>query len=89
MRILSDVTHVAKKNHPCDACRQRNRSNCVKKDMSADDWLIVEAAKADNWKILRGQVYRKAVFVHEGELVTYRARLGMDALCLKNELFDK
>ena len=43
---------------------------------------------ADKWKIRPGQRYRCVVFRDGRELVTQRARLDMDALCQRYDLYD-
>ena len=45
-------------------------------------------AKADKWKIRPGQRYRCLVFRDGRDLVTQRARLDMDSLCQKHDLYD-
>ena len=89
MEVLRDTIQTAKKFYPCDACHQWDRSGYGQNDVSADEWLTVEGAMADKWKIRRGQEYRKVVYKDGGDLVTYRARLDMDALCQRHELFDE
>jgi hypothetical protein len=86
--VLRDTVQTARKHYPCDACHAWLRSNYGKNDVTADEWLTVEGAQADRWKIRPGTDYRKVVYV-DGGLYTYRARLDMDALCLKYELFDE
>lgn len=89
MQTLNDSTQTAQKAYVCDACRAWDRSGYGKNDVSAAEWLTVQAAKADHWLILAGQQYRKIVYVDCGDLMTYRARLDMDALCAKHDLFDE
>lgn len=88
MFILSDTTHRAKKFYQCDACAAWNQDGIRERDVSAEDWLIVQACKADAWKIKPGHKYRRVIY-KDGGLVTYRGRLDMDALCLRHGLFDE
>jgi hypothetical protein len=88
MTPIKDTTQYASKLYPCDACAAWHRSGYGQQDVSEDDWLIIEGAKADKWKILKGEQYRKIVYKDGGEFVTYRARIDMDALCLRLKLFD-
>ena len=44
--------------------------------------------RADKCKIRPGQRYRCVVFRDGRELVTQRARLDMDALCQRHDLYD-
>ena len=89
MRILSDKIQRAKKSYPCDASHTWLDSSYRQIDVSADDWLIVQGAKADKWKIIAGQEYRKVVYIYGGDLMTYRARLDMDSLCTRLKFFDE
>jgi len=89
-RILSEKIVTAKKVYLCDASAQWGRAGYTISDCeTADQRLHVEAAEADGWKILPGQAYRKVVGIYEGELYTYRARPGMDAVCYALDLFDE
>jgi len=88
MTPLKDTTQIASKDCACDACAAWHRSGYGQSDVSADDWLIIEGAQADKWKIRKGEQYRKIVYKDGGEFVTYRARIDMDALCLRLKLFD-
>ena len=89
-RVLSDRIVKAMKPYPCDASAVWNNAS-----MSANDCVTVEhqmflsAAEADNWRILRGQSYRKVMGIYEGEFCTFRARVGMDALCQYFGLYDE
>lgn len=88
-RVLSDKIVTARKHYLCNASEQWWRSGYSIDDCdTSDQKQIVEAAKADKWKILPGQKYRKVTGIHEGELCTYRARCGMDSVCLELGLFD-
>ena len=89
MTPLKDTTQYASKFYPCNACAAWHRSGYGQQDVSADDWLIIEGAQADKWKIRRGAQYRKIVYKDGGEFVTYRARIDMDALAMRLELFEE
>lgn len=88
MDALKDTKQYATKFYKCDACEVWNLSGYGKDDVIADDWLIIEGAQADRWKIRKGAQYRKVVYKDGGEFVTYRARIDMDALCHRLELFE-
>ncbi len=88
MKILSDMTHTARKFYHCDACYAWVDSGLGESDVTADEWLVVQAAEADGWKIRASTKYRKVV-IKDAELRTFRFRLDMDALCQRNELYDE
>lgn len=89
-RILSDAIVTARKRYRCDASEQWLRSGYTVDDCETDEQrLMVNAAEADKWCILPGQAYRKMVGIYEGEIYTYRARPGMDAVCNDLDLFEE
>lgn len=88
-RILSDKLCVARKTYRCDASDQWRRSGYSTSDCETKDQaLLVEAAEADKWKILPGQVYRKVVGIYEGDFCVYRARPGMDSVAYELDMWD-
>lgn len=88
-RVLSQKNIVARKTHLCDASYHWRESGYALVDCDTDDQrLIVEAAQACGWKILPGQLYLRVTVIHEGSICTYRARIGMDAVCRDLGLFD-
>ncbi len=88
MFVLKDEVRTARKFYACDAselwCNYGPPSDAV----TADDRLVLDGVKADKWKIRPGQRYRCVVFRDGRELVTQRARLDMDALCQRHDLYD-
>ena len=90
-RILSDKIVTAKKQHRCDASAQWWQSGYTAVHCeTADQRLLVEAAEADKWRILPGQAYRHVTAIDDrGELVTYKARPGMDAVCAELDMWDE
>ena len=89
-RVFMDKIVTAKKHYRCDASEQWRRAGYTVDDCkTSEQRLMVEAAEADKWRILPGQAYRKVTGIHEGDFCTYRARVGMDAVCNDLELFDE
>lgn len=86
--IISDKIVTARKAHRCDACRTWIDSNYSEADCTDKQRMAVAEAEADNWRILPGQKYLKMVYVECGDLMTYRARPDMDAVCNELDLFD-
>lgn len=89
MTPLRATWQIASKDYACDACAAWHRSGYGQQDVGADDWLIIEGAQADKWKIRKGEQYRKIVYKDGGEFVTYRARIDMDALAMRLDLFEE
>lgn len=88
-RVLSRKKVLSKKVHICDASYYWCESGYALEDCDTNDQrLIVEAALADGWKILPGQLYLRVNGIHEGSICSYKARIGMDAVCRDLGLFD-
>jgi len=88
MHFLSEKIVTAKKHYECDASRVFLQSGYGENELSADDWLIVQGCEADKWKIKPAQKYRKTVYVDMGKIWTFRARLDMDSICVRYEMYD-
>ena len=88
MFVLKDEVRTARKFYHCDASWMWNNYGPPSDAVTAVDRLVLDGAKADKWKIRPGQRYRCVVFRDGRELVTQRARLDMDALCQRHDLYD-
>ena len=87
--VVSDKIVCARKPHRCHASDWWDNLGMALTDCQTDDQRqIVQAAQADKWRILPGQSYRKIVYVEDGAVRTYRARVGMDSVCRELDLFD-
>jgi hypothetical protein len=76
--VLTDKLVQARKHYRCDASDRWHANGYTIDDCeTSEQRLIVEAADADKWRILPGQMYRRITGVFNGKLTTYRARPGM------------
>ena len=89
MQVLSNTIQTARKHYSCDACQVFLRSNYGRDDVSADDWLVIEGAQADRWKITPGSKYRKMVLKDGDDILTVRNRLDVESVCKRHDLFDE
>ena len=87
MRTLSDTIHTARRDYTCDASHTFLAIGFGPKELDDSDWEIVRKAEADGFKIKAGTKYRKVVYT-DGGLETFRARLDMDDICLRNQCYD-
>lgn len=87
MRVLSSTIQTARKHYPCDACHTFLQSNYGRDDVSAEDWLVIEGAQADRWKITPGSKYRKMVLKDGDDILTVRHRLDVESVCERHDLF--
>ena len=77
-RVLTDKLVQARKHYRCDASYWWGRAGYNLGDCeTGDQRLFVEAAQADKWRILPGQMYRLIKGVVDGKMKTYRARPDM------------
>jgi hypothetical protein len=88
MTVLSDTIQTSMAFYPCDACEIWLNTGYDKPDVSVGDWLVIEGARADKWKIRKGVKYRKIISIDNGQFSTYRARLDMDNLCNRLDLYE-
>ena len=88
MFVLTDEVRTARKFYDCDACEMWRSYGPPDKELTADERLVLDGVRADKCKIRPGQRYRCVVFRDGRELVTQRARLDMDALCQRHDLYD-
>jgi hypothetical protein len=87
-RCLSEKIVTARKDYICDASIWWLNSECDAEELHSDDQLAeVKAAEADNWMIRKGQTYLRGTGVIDGEIFTYRARIGMNRVCAELDLF--
>lgn len=89
MTLLSNQTRTARKHHACDAWHWFDRSNYGCIDVSADDWLVIEAVRTDGGRILPGMQYIHQVSVDGDGFGDFKARLDMHGICLKYDLYPK
>ena len=89
MEILTDKLVMAKRPYTCCACSAWLTNANNDEPLTPDERLILDAVKADGWKILKGQVYRRITEKRDGELGTIRMRQDMDSLVSKYELWDE
>ena len=55
--------------------------------LSFKQWRSIAESIRDNWKIKKGQLHEAQVCKYEGEIYTFRNKIGLAAICHKFELF--
>ena len=86
--IFKDEMRQARTRYKCDAFDWFESCDVPKEDLTADQQLLLDAARADKGRILPGQMYSYRRGVHDGEMFTWRSRPGMDSLCSDHGLYD-
>ena len=88
MRVLSDDEVQARKFYTCDAYVAWCQAGPSDAEVAPDERLVLEGVRADKGKIRAGQRYRRVRFNDGNGIEVWRARLDMNSLCHKYELFD-
>ena len=84
---VKDVTAV--KDHRCDSCMLWLESGLSLRDCNSEQIEVIERAKADGFKILKGQKYVKVTVKYDGALQTFKHRPDMYRVCDELELFEE
>lgn len=91
MQIMWDISTqtkpVARKQYHCEASDWIGNC-CDLSEVSAEDLAVIQKAQAEGNKILPGDNYLKVTGKWEGEFTTFRARLDLDSICRKYNLYD-
>ncbi len=87
--VLSVKDVTAAKDHYCDSCRLWLESGLHLRDCNNEQKEAIELAKADGFKILKGQKYIKVTVKYDGVLQTFKHRPDMYKVCDELELFEE
>lgn len=85
--LLGSKIVKARKEHDCDASHWVSESNFGEIDFDKEDWEIIQKAKSENWKIKKGDEYIFCKGKHDGEFTVTRARLDLNKICIKYDLY--
>lgn len=86
---VENVTYPkAKKHYPCQACEWLANAPIEDEDLTDDERLCLDAARADHWKILPGQKYIKIRGKFDGEWQTFRARIDVNEICKRHGIYE-
>lgn len=78
---------TARKDYRCDAWHWIANSDFSEEDYEPEDWQIIENARKEGFKILKGTQYIKNKGIWEGEWSVSRARKDLDVICRKYGLY--
>ncbi len=79
---------VARKDYQCQAAFWIDNDGGTEGDYEPEDWAAIEKARAENWMIKKGTQYTKTEGKWEGEFEVFRARLDLDAICNKYDIYQ-
>ena|SRR5688572_19272514 len=82
----------ANKDHK-DSCREfvlcmldeLRRNECGK--LTFKEWRLIAESIRDKWVIKKGQLHEVQINKMDGEIYTFRNKIGLASLCHKYELF--
>ena len=80
--LLTDKRPVARKEYHCMASDWIRECGWEDGDWSTDEATAIANAKRDGWKILKG-----ARYVYQTDMVTFRARVDLHAICLRHNFY--
>ena len=80
-------TPKARKDYHCDASDWI--SNYGEDEFTPEEWGIIQKAKLEKNKILKGTKYHKVTGKWEGEFSTFRARIDLNKICMANDIYEE
>ena len=87
LETLNSKTRTARKDHDCMASVWITNNDLGGSNFTFPEWRAIAKAKANDWKILRGQKYNWASCKQDGELFIWKAIPELEAICHKYEYF--
>ena len=76
---------IARKDYHCDASDWL--TNFDRNDFDKEELVIIDLAKTENNKILKGTKYIKVSGKWEGEFNTFRARIDLNTICADHDAY--
>ena len=78
---------MASKDYRCGAAEWIDNSGMDEEDFGVVDWEIIQQARKEKFMILKGTKYIKTKGIWEGEWEVFRARIDLDEICKKYDLY--
>lgn len=78
---------IARKEYRCDACEWLFNSGMVLRDFNFSERKMIARAIRDKGRIMPGQRYIMERQRINGRSRTFRARLDIDSICYRHELY--
>lgn len=86
-RHIRDTPRTARKDHPSEGWEYLDESDYMHYGLTFTEYRAVIAAKRNNWKILKGEVYTERVGTWEGEICHQRLIPAIDAILHKYDMW--
>ena len=84
--FATETRPVARKDYDCQAWPWIDNSGCYPNDFDEEEVAIIEKARSEGFKIIKGTKYLRVSGKWEGEMTTYCARLDLQGICDDHEL---
>lgn len=89
MNKIIETTHLARKDYECHACKAFTTWGDIDDyELTDEENIIFKMARADDFKIKKGQKYVRQVFDSGDQLITYRAIPEIHQIAIKYKMFD-
>ena len=85
--LLTNKRPVARKEYNCMASDWIRECGWEDSDWSVDEATVIANAKRDDWMIRKGTRYVYQTGLFDGEIVTFRARVDLHAICVRHNLY--
>mgnify|MGYP003641844858 CR=1 FL=1 len=80
------TTQKARKEYRCDAMEIIHNSMAIE-EFTQDEQVLIIKAESESCKITKGSIYTKCSGKWDGEFTVFRARIEIDTICLKYDLY--
>jgi hypothetical protein len=90
IEVIYDSKQKARKDYRDDSAEfVRDGLDYLKEMATFSELRAIARLKANNWKILKGQVYTRQVNKVDGDVYTFRSLPEIAALCHKHQLYPE
>ena len=79
----------ARKDYHCDAAEWINNSDLGDDEFTVEDLALIEKARSEGFKVLKGHKYIKVSGKWEGNFEVFRARPELNQICVEYEIYDE
>ncbi|AUG84931.1 hypothetical protein MAELSTROM_11 [Pseudoalteromonas phage Maelstrom] len=87
IEVISEKEPVARKDHDCMACEWINNS-WGNFDFTVSELKVIAKARANGYRIKRGEKYRSQTNKFEGRIYNFKAIPEIDDICLKHDVYE-
>ena len=63
--------------------------NLRKEHFTQEEMYIVNKAISENWMIEKGEIHESGVYKYDGDIYTFRNKIGIAAICQKYDLYPE